>query len=98
VRAVRYHDAAEQELFTEITYLEGRAPNLGRRFLDEVLRAEKFIAEFPEGSQEVAPGIRKHPIRKFPYSLIYSVENDEIVIWAVAHGSRRPGYWITRLQ
>jgi hypothetical protein len=35
-------------------------------------------------------------MRRFPYSLIYAALVDEIRILAVAHHSRRPGYWRDR--
>ena len=69
---VRYHQAAEDELLNEVGYLELRVPGLGRRFYADVRRAEGLIAQFPESAQEVLPGIRKHPLRKFRFSLIYS--------------------------
>ena len=66
---VKYHEAAEDELLTEVGYLELRASGLGRRFLAEVGRAEDLIAQFPESAPEISPGIRKRVLRKFPYSL-----------------------------
>ncbi len=96
MKAVRYHEAAESELLTAVGYLELRTKGLGRRLLAEIRRAESLIAEFPESSEEIRPGIRKRLLRKFRYSLIYSVEGDEIVILAVAHASRRLGYWVDR--
>lgn len=95
---VRYHEAAEEELLNEIGYLELRAHGLGRRFFAEVRRAERLIAEFPESAEEIRPGIRKRLLRKFRYSLIYSVEQDGVLILAVAHQSRRPEYWVGRVR
>jgi plasmid stabilization system protein ParE len=94
---VRYHQAAEDELLNEIGYLELRVPGLGRRFYAEVRRAESLIAQFPESAQEVLPGIRKHTLHKFRFSLIYSIEKDGLLILAVAHHSRRPRYWLPRV-
>jgi hypothetical protein len=94
---VRYHEAAEQELLIEIGYLDLRAEGLGRRFLEEVRRAESLMAQFPEAGEEIRPGIRKRLLRTFRYSLLYSVEPDGLLILAVAHHSRRPGYWISRV-
>jgi len=37
-------------------------------------------------------------LRKFPYSMFYIVEREVVVIVAVAHHKRRPGYWILRLR
>ena len=41
--------------------------------------------------------VRHHVLRRFPYSVIYLVEAAEVVILAVAHQKRRPGYWLPRL-
>lgn len=92
----RYHEAAEDELLREIGYLEFRAKGLGRRFFREVRRAEQLIGEFPEAAAEITPGIRKYVLRKFRYSLIYSIEREGVLILAVAHQSRSPAYWISR--
>jgi len=37
-------------------------------------------------------------LRQFPYSLFFIIENDTVVIVAVAHHKRRPGYWLPRLD
>lgn len=94
---VRYHEAAEDELLRELGFLELRAKGLGRRFLEEVRRTETMVAEFPESGAEIRPGIRWHMLRKFRYSLIYSVEKEGPLILALAHHSRRPDYWMGRL-
>lgn len=97
MKPVDYHEAAEEELLSEIGYLELQPAGLGRRFFGEVRRAENLISQFPELAAEILPGIRKHVLRKFRYSLIYAVETDRLLILAVAHHSRRPGYWIGRV-
>jgi plasmid stabilization system protein ParE len=97
MRLLRYHEAAEEELINEIGYLELQAHGLGRRFFNEVRYAETRIAQFPEAAQEVRPGVRKHMLRTFRYSLIYTIEPDGVLILAVAHQHRRPGYWAGRL-
>ena len=94
---IRYHEAAEAELLDEIGYLELRAKGLGRRFFAEIRRAESVIAQFPESGEEIRPGIRRIMVRKFRYSLIYAIEKDGSLILAVAHQSRRAGYWVGRI-
>jgi plasmid stabilization system protein ParE len=98
VTPIRYHEAAEDELLNEIGYLELRANGLGRRFFEEIRRSEKLISQFPESAEEIRPGIRKRVLRKFRYSLIYSIEEEGVLILAVAHHSRRPGYWLGRIS
>lgn len=94
---LRYHEAAEEELLNEIGYLEVQAQGLGRRFFSEIRRAEDRIVQFPQSAQEIRPGIRKSPLRTFQYSLIYWFEREEVLVLAVAHHRRRPGYWAGRL-
>jgi plasmid stabilization system protein ParE len=98
VTPVRYHEAAEDELLNEIGYLELQAKGLGRRFLAEVHRTEILLAQFQQSAVEIRPGIRKRILRKFRYSLIYSIEKDGLLILAVAHHSRRPSYWLSRVR
>lgn len=94
---IEYHEAAEQELYDQIGYLELRAAGLGARLFGEVKRFEKLIFQFPESAVEILPGIRKHPLREFRYSLIYTIEQGRVLILAVAHHSRRPNYWTSRV-
>lgn len=64
----------------------------------EIRRAEHIIEQFPESAEEIRPGLRKCILRKFRYSLIYSRETNSVLILAVAHHSRRPGYWVGRVR
>jgi plasmid stabilization system protein ParE len=41
--------------------------------------------------------VRAKSLKRFPYSVLYSVENNEIVVLAIAHQSRKPGCWRDRL-
>ena len=48
------------------------------------------------GSPWRGRGRRRYTMKHFPYSLVYTVSGDEIRVLAVAHHSRRPGYWASR--
>lgn len=37
-------------------------------------------------------------VRVFPYQVLYTIEADYILIVAIAHGKRQPGYWRHRLR
>ena len=97
MKRVKWHEAAEDELLNEIGYLELQAPGLGRRFFAEVARVEALIVEFPEAATEIRPNIRRRMLRKFRFTLLYSIEKQGVLILALAHHSRRPGYWVGRL-
>jgi plasmid stabilization system protein ParE len=67
--------------------------DLDARFLAEVKRVARLVAERPRAWAEVEPEVRRAVLRTFPYSLIFTLEVDEVVILAVAHHKRPPGYW-----
>ncbi len=46
---------------------------------------------------KVKKDIRKCIINKFPFNILYSVENDYILVIAIAHHHRNPDYWINKI-
>lgn len=91
-----YHEAAEQELLSEVAYLEDRASGLGRRFLQEIRRIEVLLLSNPEANPEARPGLRTKVMKSFRYSIVYSLETEGVLILAIAHHRRRPFYWLGR--
>jgi toxin ParE1/3/4 len=90
--------AARQEIDDAVSYLTHNArPGSATHFIDAIELAVRQIVEFPNASPKVWRTYRRCLLRSFPYQLIYRLEADEIVIYAVAHQSRRPGYWRKRL-
>ena len=65
-------------------------------FYAEFKRARQEIAAFPEFWGLVGRGYRRKLLERFPYGIIYRIEGEEILIVALAHTSRRPGYWQNR--
>lgn len=64
----------------------------------EVRRLCRLIADFPLVGVELRPGVRRRILRRFPYSILYTLDNDVVLVIAVAHQRRRPGYWRRRVQ
>jgi ParE toxin of type II toxin-antitoxin system, parDE len=93
----RFHEAADAELSEAVAYYDGKATGLGDRFLAEVKDATRYIEQYPEIAPIIDEGVRAKVLVRFPYSLMYIVEEYELYIVAVAHQSRRPGYWADRL-
>jgi len=42
--------------------------------------------------------VRRCRLSRFPYALIYTIDNGDILVLAVAHLQRRPDYWRDRLK
>ena len=74
---------------------EIRAAGLGERFLDDVEGCLELLLERPHIGRQVGE-LRRFPLRKLPFTLIYALENDDLVVVAVSHHRRRPGYWTER--
>ncbi|HCS92743.1 MAG: type II toxin-antitoxin system RelE/ParE family toxin [Thiohalocapsa sp. PB-PSB1] len=87
---------AKQELDDATHYYEIELQGLGKRFRQEVRKAAKRIAEYPKAWSVERGEIRKCLLHKFPYKLLYSIEEDHIFVIAVAHQHRRPDYWTER--
>jgi plasmid stabilization system protein ParE len=66
---------------------------LALRFTDSVERAIDLVTESPYRWRDVDDGIRRCLTRVFPYAILYSIETDYVLIVAVMHCSREPGYW-----
>lgn len=92
----RWHDEAALELRAEFQWLEGQSSGLGNRFLEAVRSALRTIEEFPDLGAPRNRGTRRLLLAKFPFDLVYLVESDAIIVLALAHHRRRPGYWRSR--
>ncbi len=93
----RFHEAADAELTEAVLYYDGKASGLGDRFLAEVKAANRRIEQYPEIARVIEYGVRAKALVTFPYTLMYVIDPDDVLIVAVAHQSRRPAYWTDRL-
>ena len=88
---------AVSELQEAAIYYEAQQAGLGGRFLDIFDQAIQDISEAPDMYSPFGEGFRKYGLRPFPYAVIYRQDAGTLVIIAVMHQKRRPGYWRDRL-
>jgi hypothetical protein len=88
-----FHPEAEAELFEAIRYYEDREQGLGYDFSIEVFAAIQNIVAYPSAWPTMEEGVRRCLVRRFPYGIVYSIEQNEIFILAVMHLRRHPDYW-----
>lgn len=93
----RFHEAANAELWEAVTYYDRKALGLGDRLVAEVKAATRYIEQDPEIAPIIEDGVRAKTLVRFPYSLMYVLEQHDLFIVAVAHQSKRPAYWADRL-
>lgn len=85
---------AEVELAEAVAfYVEHVSVNVARNFLAKFEEKTQLLAEFPGLGTPTTKGRYLFPIGRYPYSVLYRAEPGAIRISAIAHHSRRPGYW-----
>jgi plasmid stabilization system protein ParE len=92
-----YHPDAIAEVIEAVREYEGYAPGLGRSFREKLDSAVDLLRQFPGSAAPLRGTLRRKPLQRFPYAVIYAVEDSEIRIYAVPHRRRRPEYWIDRI-
>lgn len=89
MRALFRQEALEEALEAQAWH-EDRAPGLGLEFARAVDAAVAAIRRHPQAFPRIESDFRRVLLRRFPYALIYLVEDDAIVILACFHHARRP--------
>ncbi len=92
------HPEARLEFREAIAYYEDCRDGLGLEFSREILSSIRRIAEAPLLWSRFTDHSRRILTKRFPYSIIYQVLDEGALIVAVAHQSRKPGYWKNRLR
>jgi plasmid stabilization system protein ParE len=93
MRALRFHPEAEKELSEAREWYEVRSEVAAQAFALEIDHAIERILEAPLRYAIGTRGERRFVLDRFPYTILYRVRADHVFITAIAHQSRRPGYW-----
>ena len=88
--------AAEVDFTESLKWYAERSIEAANDFDTEFDSAISQIAADPERFPMCDARHRYFLLRRFPFRIIYRITNSEIVVIAVAHGSRSPGYWANR--
>ena len=88
-RMIRLLPEAEQEVYEAFRWYERQRPGLGFDFLLALDAVLERLRRLPEGHEIVALRTRKALLRRFPYLVLYALEENRILVTAVFHG-RQP--------
>ncbi len=94
----RFLPAAELELLAEMAYYSRARAGLGFRFQSAIEGAVARACAFPMSGRPSAKATREMLVKSFPFNVVYRPGESEILIVAIAHQSRQPGYWLARIQ
>lgn len=95
---VLFTEAAQRDLDEIIRYYDNVRPGLGDELEAEVDAAVDRIVFWPHAWSKEFKEARICMTKRFPYGVVYVPEEERIVIVAVTHLHRRPGYWKKRLK
>ena len=90
--------SAKQDIKESIFYYEERKEGLGGEFFDEVNLKIKEIIEKPEKYSIYYKNTRKASLQKFPFIIVYIIEELSISILGVWHKSRGPNQLEKRID
>lgn len=92
------HENADEDLVAAAVFYESRETDLGQEFLEELSHCFRRIAENPFSYSLHFDDYRRYLMGRFPYGVVYRIEGQKVLVVAVAHLRRRPGYWKDRVQ
>ena len=100
---LRVLSPALEEISDAALWLETQAPGLGGelwaaidRLLSEIEEAPTRFAKSEHATEHI--DLRYVYVARFKYVIHFSLDADEVVVAAVSHAARKPGYWLCRIK
>lgn len=99
---VQVLEEAAEEAAEAAAWYEAERPGLGSDFFEAIEAAIDLIEEglplLPVQGNTRQLGARRVILKRFPYDIIVLDEPDQVIVVAIAHHARKPGYWRDRLS
>jgi plasmid stabilization system protein ParE len=93
---VRLRDEADRDLTDAASWYEQQRKGLGHEFLDDALSVFDRIGQEPLNFPVVHRNARRAVMHRFPFCIYFAVEQIDVVVLSVIHGTRHPRRWKTR--
>ena len=96
-------DEAEEELFEAQKWYETQRSGLGEEFRQAIDQAMERLLKSPLAASTITnlpPSLdaRRVMVKRFPYSIVFINDDEDLWVVAFAHQHRRPGYWRERFK
>ena len=91
-----FHPEALEEYEEAALWYSERDLELALRFINAIEDTIRRILEAPARWPVIEEDVRRCLTRVFPYGILYTIETDFVLMVAVMHCSREPGYWKSR--
>lgn len=92
-----FHPDVSSELKSSYQWYQKQAHGLGDDFILELEKSFDTILNLPDTWPIFHKYYRRFLLSKFPFSIIYRLDDDCIYAVAVMHNSRKPYYWLERI-
>jgi plasmid stabilization system protein ParE len=93
VASIVFHPEARAEYLAAVAWYQSRSPQAAARFEVEMDRVLGLIGSSPDVFPLYDDDHRFAVLRRYPYSVVFQVQPQQIFVVAVAHSSRSAGYW-----
>lgn len=94
---IRLFEEASDEVEHERAWYRRRSASAEASFLRELDHAIEAVSDTPHMWPAYLDGTRRYVFPTFPFSLIYFVEDDVVLVVSIAAEHKEPGYWRDRL-
>ena len=92
-RTVRYHPLFEADVIEAADWYDARSSGLGDAFATNVFIAAESIISDPDRFALTANGLRYLRVQRFPYVVLFSVTDKELLILGALHTARSIEKW-----
>ena len=94
---IDFLDAAKSEFEDAVDYYDEQRFGLGLEFEEELEQALERIDHYPEAWSPLSSRVRRCVLNRFPYSVIYEIRSEIIIIVAIQHHHKEPESWRSRV-
>lgn len=97
MRRARFFAPARREFLKEVVFYDEQELVLGAAFAQAVEEATARALTFPDAGSPATKNTKRVFVKRFPFSVVYRSDEEGILVFAVAHHSRSPEYWVSRI-
>ena len=93
IRRIEFNLKARTEFESASNWYAGRSRRAAIGFVLAFEHALHAISEDPSRYRKTLAGCRRYSLSRDPYSVIFDFDSERVIVIAVAHLKRRPGFW-----
>jgi plasmid stabilization system protein ParE len=96
-RSRTYHPAVADDLKSATRYYDAISTDLGNRFRDVIRSRLQDVRNRPESFGVVRDEFRAAGVRRFPYVILFTVDDERVLVVGIFHAHSDQQGWFARL-